>query len=75
MKSVQLAIITGRKWNAKYAVETAESYLKMKVIGSVATGRAGLGLPFDALPIGCTSSAKGTSAGASTIPLQITEGQ
>ena len=45
-KSAQPAKITGRKWNGKYAVETAESFLKMKeVIGSVATGRAGLGLP------------------------------
>ena len=38
-------IITGRKWNAKHAVETAESSLKMKeVIDSVATGRAVFGL-------------------------------
>ena len=45
MKSAQPVIITGRKWNAKYAVEMAESSLKMKeVIGSVATGRAGFGL-------------------------------
>ena len=45
VKSAQPAIITGRKWNAKYAVETAKSSLKMKeVIGSVATGRAGFGL-------------------------------
>ena len=45
VKNAQPAIITGRKWDAKYAVETAESSLKMKeVIGSVATGRAGLGL-------------------------------
>ena len=45
VKSAQPAIITGRKWNAKHAVETAESSLKMKeVIGSVATGRAGFGL-------------------------------
>ncbi len=44
-KSVQPAIITGRKWNAKHAVETTESSLKMKeVIGSVATGRTGFGL-------------------------------
>ena len=42
-KSGQPAIITSQKWNAKYAKETAESSLKMKeVIGSVATGRAGL---------------------------------
>ena len=42
VKSVQPAIRTGWKWDA---VETAESSLKMKeVIGSVATGRAGLGL-------------------------------
>ena len=39
VKSAQPAIITGRKWNAKHAVETAESSLKMKeVIGSVVTG-------------------------------------
>ena len=44
VKSAQPAIITGRKWNVKHAVETAESSLKMKeVIGSVATGRAGFG--------------------------------
>ena len=37
VKSAQPAIITGRKWHAKYA--------EMKeVIGSVATGRAGFGL-------------------------------
>ena len=45
VKRAQPAIITGRKWNAKHAVETAESSLKMKeVIGSVVTGRAGFGL-------------------------------
>ena len=45
VKSAQPVLITGRKWNAKYAVETAESSLKIKeVIGSVATGRAGFGL-------------------------------
>ena len=45
VKSAQPAIITGRKWNVKHAVETAESSLKMKeVIGSVTTGRAGFGL-------------------------------
>ena len=45
VKRAQPAIITGRKWNAKHAVETVESSLKMKkVIGSVATGRAGFGL-------------------------------
>ena len=45
VKSAQPAIITGRKWNSKYAVETAESSCKMKeVIGSVETGRAGFGL-------------------------------
>ena len=32
-------------------------------------------LPLDPLPIGCTSSALGTSAGASTIPLQISLGR
>ena len=45
VKSAQSAIITGRKWNVKHVVETAESSLKMKeVISSVATGRAGFGL-------------------------------
>ena len=45
VKSAQPAIITGRRWNAKYAVEAAESSLKMKeVIGSIATGKARLGL-------------------------------
>ena len=45
VKIAQSAILTGRKWEAKNAAETAESSLKMKeVIGSVATGRAGLGL-------------------------------
>ena len=45
VKSAQPAIITGRKWNAKHGLETAESSLKMKeVIGSVETGRAGFGL-------------------------------
>ena len=45
VKSAQPAIITGRKWNVKYAVKTAESSLKMKeVIGSVTTSRAGFGL-------------------------------
>ena len=45
VKSAQPAIITGRKWNPKHAVETVESSLKMKeVIGSVATGKAGFGL-------------------------------
>ena len=44
VKSAQPAIITGQKWNAKYAVGMAESSLKMKeVIGSEATRRAGLG--------------------------------
>ena len=44
VKSAQPAIITGRKWDAKYAVETAEYSLEMKkVIGFVATPRAGLG--------------------------------
>ena len=45
MKSAQPAMITGRKWNAKYAVETAKSSLKTKkVMGFVDSGRAGLGL-------------------------------
>ncbi len=41
VKSAQPAIITGWKWDSKYAVKTAESSLKMnEVIGSMATGRA-----------------------------------
>ena len=45
LKSAQPAIITGRKWDAKSALETAESFLKMKeVIGFVETERARLGL-------------------------------
>ena len=45
VKGAQPVIIIGRKWNAKYAVEAAESSLKMKeVISSVATGRVELGL-------------------------------
>ena len=32
-------------------------------------------LLIDPLPIGCTSSAKGTSAGTATIPLQIALGR
>ena len=44
-KSAQPAIIIGRKWDAKYAVETAESSLKKKEVnGLVATGRARLSL-------------------------------
>ena len=40
VKSEKPAIITGRKWDAKYAVEMAESSLKMKeIISSVANGR------------------------------------
>ena len=39
LKSAQPAIITGRKWDIKYAVDMAESSLKMKeVIDFVATG-------------------------------------
>ena len=45
VKSAQPAITTGRKWDAKYAVETAESSLKMKeVFGSVATEGSRIGL-------------------------------
>ena len=45
MKSAQTTIITGRKWDAKYAVELAEFSLKIKkVISSVAAGRARLDL-------------------------------
>ena len=45
VKNTQPAIIAGQKWDAKYAVEMAESSLKMKeVISSVDTGRAGLSL-------------------------------
>ena len=32
VKSAQPDIITGRKWNAKYAVETAKSFHKMKEV-------------------------------------------
>ena len=32
-------------------------------------------LPLNPLPIGCTSSAQGTSAGTATIPLQIALGR
>ena len=45
VKSSQPGITTGRKWDAEYAVETAESSLKLKeVASSVAIGRPGLGL-------------------------------
>ena len=45
VKSAQPGIITGQKWDTRYAVEMTESSLKMKeVIDSVATQRAGFGL-------------------------------
>ena len=45
VKNAQPSVITGRKWKAKIAIENAESALKMKeIIGTVANGRAGLGL-------------------------------
>ena len=44
-KNTQPSVITGRKWKAKIAVENAESALRMKeIIGTVANGKAGLGL-------------------------------
>ena len=46
VKNAQPSVITGRKWKAKIAVENAESDLRMKeIIGTVANGKAGLGLP------------------------------
>ena len=45
IKNAEPSVITGRKWKEKIAVENAESALKMKeIIGTVANGRAGLGL-------------------------------
>ena len=45
VKNTQPSIISGRKLKAKIAVENAESALKMKeIIGTVANGRASLGL-------------------------------
>ena len=45
VKNAQPAIITGRKGDAKYAMETANSSLKMEeVISSVASGRSTFGL-------------------------------
>ena len=45
VKNAQPPVITGRKWKAKIAVENAESALRMKeIIGTVANGKAGLGL-------------------------------
>ena len=45
VKNAQPSVITGRKWKAKIAVENAESNLRMKeIIGTVANGKAGLGL-------------------------------
>ena len=44
VKNAQPAVITGRKWKAKIAVENAESVLRMKeIIGTVANGKAALG--------------------------------
>ena len=45
VKNTQPSIITGWKWKVKIAVENAELALKIKeIIGTVANGRAGLGL-------------------------------
>ena len=45
VKNAQPSIITGRKRKSKLAVENAESAVKIKeIIGTVANGRAGLGL-------------------------------
>ena len=45
VKNAQPSVITGRKWKAKIAVENAESALWMKeIIGTLANGKAGLGL-------------------------------
>ena len=44
-KNTQPSVITGQKWKAKLAVENAESAFKRKeIIGTVANGRASLGL-------------------------------
>jgi hypothetical protein len=44
VKNTQPAVVTGRKWSAKDAVEDAESALKLKeVVGAVAKGKSGLG--------------------------------
>ena len=45
VKNALPSVITNRKWKAKIAVENVESTLKMKeIVGTVANGRAGLGL-------------------------------
>ena len=45
LKNTQPSMITSRKWKAKIAVKNAESALRMKdIIGTVANGKAGLGL-------------------------------
>ena len=45
VKNAQPSVITGRKWKAKLAVENAEVALRIKeIIGTVANGKAGLGL-------------------------------
>ena len=45
VKNAQPSVITGWKWKAKIAVENAELALRMKeIIGTVANGKAGLGL-------------------------------
>ena len=45
LKNAQPSVITGRKWKAKITVENAESALRMnEIIGTVANGKAGLGL-------------------------------
>ena len=45
VKNAQPSAVTDRTWKAKIALENAESTLKMKeIIGTVANGRANLGL-------------------------------
>ena len=45
VKNAQPSVITSRKWKVKIAVENAESALRTKeIIGTVANGKAGLGL-------------------------------
>ena len=44
-KNAQPSVVNGRKWKAKIAVENAESaFRKKEIIGTVANGKAGLGL-------------------------------
>ena len=45
VKNAQPSVINGRKWKVKIAVENAKSALRIKeIIGTVANGKAGLGL-------------------------------